>query len=81
MEAKHVLGGGMWIVEDRKRRNRMLNKDEMKMANPISASDIESSKASWFSDGNCSGYESFPEFDDEIDNNEPVDISQRYRHG
>lgn len=73
-EAKTVLGGSMWLVEDRKRRKKVTNKDEIKMDNPISSSDVESS--------NASGYESFPDLEDELDSNGPVDFNHhQYRHG
>ena len=71
----------MWIVEDRKQRNILLNKNEIKINSPILARDAESKNVSLLSDGSFSGYESFPEFDEELGNNEPSDISEQHRYG
>jgi hypothetical protein len=60
------LGGGRWLAEDRKRRERFAVNDEFGMSNPVSASEPEINRSGWFSDSNDidNGYMSFPEIEE-----------------
>ncbi len=68
------LGGGRWLAEDRKHRERLAENDEFKMSSPISASESETSRCALFSDSNDSdiGYRSFPDIGDTSDDEKPI---------
>lgn len=79
VKVNSCLGGGLWLAEDSKRREKMAANDGLGMNNPVSASESEISRSRCSSDSNDSdsGYRSFPEIEDTSDDEESTDYTQR----